>query len=90
MPTPTMTFGALLRQRRQALGLTQQELARKVGSHQPVIGAWELGRSAPTPEQLARLAKALGMPLAELQAAEMPRRGRKTSWLPGRVFRLRA
>jgi transcriptional regulator with XRE-family HTH domain len=88
MPTTVQQLGALIRKRRQELHLTQQALARKAGTHQSSVGQWELGRQVPSPEQLARLASALALPLPLLQAAEAPRRGRRGDWLPRRYTRL--
>lgn len=45
---------------RNRAGLTQQELARKMGTTQPVVARLESGRSRPSMRTLERLAKATG------------------------------
>jgi len=45
---------------RNRAGLTQQELARKMGTTQPVIARLESGRSRPSMRTLERLAEATG------------------------------
>lgn len=54
-----MGEGPRLRVSREAAGLTQAELARRTGIHQPTISAIESGRRAPRPETLERLMAAL-------------------------------
>ncbi len=50
---------ALIRARADA-GLTQEELAARMGTKQEVIARWEGGRVMPSTRTLARLAKATG------------------------------
>ena len=45
---------------RSRAGLTQQELARKMGTTQPVVARLESGRTRPSMRTLERLAKATG------------------------------
>ena len=45
---------------RNRAGLTQRELARKMGTTQPVVARLESGRSRPSMRTLERLAKATG------------------------------
>ena len=45
---------------RNRAGLTQHELARKMGTTQPVVARLESGRSRPSMRTLERLAKATG------------------------------
>jgi transcriptional regulator with XRE-family HTH domain len=49
---------------RKRAGLTQVELARRAGTTQPVISAYEHGRRDPTIETLRRLVRAAGAELA--------------------------
>lgn len=67
-------FGALIIGRRKDLGMTQDELARRVGWSQERISTIERGRyGLPSLPSLARLATALDLPLAEvLEAAGFP------------------
>jgi transcriptional regulator with XRE-family HTH domain len=50
---------ALIRARADA-GLTQEELAERMGTKQEVIARWEGGKVMPSTRTLARLAKATG------------------------------
>ena len=45
---------------RSRVGLTQQELAKKMGTTQPVVARLESGRGRPSMRTLERLAKATG------------------------------
>ena len=40
-------FGAQIRQRRKALGLSQEVLAERIGVHWTTISRWERGQSQP-------------------------------------------
>ncbi len=53
---------AILRARSHA-GLTQAQLARRMGTTQAVIARLEIGRTKPSTRTLERLAKATGMRL---------------------------
>lgn len=53
-------FGQQLRTARRAHGLTQGDLADRLGVTQPVISRWERGRSRPSPVQLVALQELLG------------------------------
>lgn len=54
------TFGRRLRVLRQTLGLSQVELAGRIGRHQTVIGPYERDEYEPSREVVERLAVALG------------------------------
>jgi transcriptional regulator with XRE-family HTH domain len=58
-------MGEKLRSARKAAGLTQVELAEKVGCKQKDISRWENGRPM-TAETLKKLAKALGCSMDSL------------------------
>ena len=53
---------ALIRARADA-GLTQEQLAERMGTKQEVVARWEGGRVMPSTRTLARLAKATGTTL---------------------------
>ena len=55
-----MTPGELLRDVRRRRGLTQADLARRAGTSQPVVSAYEHGRRDPTVGTLQRLVDAAG------------------------------
>jgi len=58
-----------VREARERLGITQSELAKRIGSTQPAIARLEAGGSAPSFETLRRIATALGLELVvELRA----------------------
>ena len=58
--TRSVTPGELIRTVRQRGGLTQAELARRAGTSQPVVSAYEHGRRDPTIGTLRRLVAAGG------------------------------
>jgi transcriptional regulator with XRE-family HTH domain len=53
---------ALIRARAEA-GLTQEQLAERMGTKQEVVARWEGGKVMPSTRTLARLAKATGTTL---------------------------
>jgi len=55
-----MEPGALIRSARRRHGLRQADLARRAGTSQPVISAYERGRRDPTTATLRRLIAAAG------------------------------
>jgi len=59
----TMAFGENLHKLRKEKGLTQQDLAKKAGVSQQLIGHYENGIRAPKLEKAILLAKALGVPV---------------------------
>lgn len=66
-------------------GLTQAALAEAAGIAQPTLAHYLSGRTAPTPEIAARMARALGVPVQELELRAQKARGRRS--LPGRIDR---
>ena len=52
--TPTPSFPEWLKMVRAAAGLTQEQLAQKVGVNESTINDWERGRHRPTQESLER------------------------------------
>ena len=52
-----------VRQARERMGITQAELARRIGSTQPAIARLEAGGSAPSFDTLRCIAAALGLEL---------------------------
>lgn len=51
---------------RKAQGLTQRQLAAKIGVWPAVLCHWELGERTPNVDSLVRVAMALGVPAASL------------------------
>src|SRR5215469_11625490 len=62
-------MGALLRDRRRALGLSQEALGEASGVSARSINRWEQGRALPQPEARRRLAEVLGIDVARLTGA---------------------
>ena len=58
-----MFNGEALRERREEMGISQQELAERVGVSLQTIGRWERGVVAPQGQNLVRLAEATEKPL---------------------------
>jgi transcriptional regulator with XRE-family HTH domain len=59
-------FGARVRALREGENLSQERLGELAGLHRNYIGAVERGEYNPTLVSMARIAKALGVTLAEL------------------------
>lgn len=59
-------MGNFIRQRRLALGLTQEDLAKRLGISAKAVSKWECGRGAPDMENLSTLASALGVDVTSL------------------------
>jgi transcriptional regulator with XRE-family HTH domain len=66
-------FGERLAQARESAGLTQLQLAEKLGATQRVITYWERGRVALRADQLNALADALGVTADFLLGREQPK-----------------
>lgn len=63
---PGATISNPIAARRQALGLTQAQLAEKAGVIQQTIDKWERGERNPGVPSLKKLAAALGCSVADL------------------------
>jgi len=59
-------FGDRMRARRLDLGLTQEEVAHRMGMDRAYVGALETGLRNPTLDTIGRVAVALGCGAAEL------------------------
>jgi transcriptional regulator with XRE-family HTH domain len=59
----TFKLGLEIAKRRKKAGLTQRELAERIGSTQAVISRLESGRTLPSISTLERVARATGQPL---------------------------
>jgi transcriptional regulator with XRE-family HTH domain len=59
-------FGKRVAELRKARGLTQTELGEQIGVNQTAIGSYEIGRRRIPLSQVAPLAEALGVSVAEL------------------------
>jgi transcriptional regulator with XRE-family HTH domain len=63
---------AMLRELREAAGLTDTELAAKVGVPAGTVRGWEGGGAAPDARDVGLLALALGVTPKEVRAALLP------------------
>jgi len=63
---PRSAFGERLATAREQLGLSQMQLAQKLGVSQKVITYWERNEVALRSEQLTAIAEALGISVEEL------------------------
>jgi transcriptional regulator with XRE-family HTH domain len=66
-------LGLRLTELRQAAGLTQTQLAERIGVHPSNIGFWELSGTPPRGEVLPKLAHALGVSVDELLGVTPPK-----------------
>lgn len=66
------TLGERIRDARRAAGLSQEKLAERVGVTRQAVTKWENGQSAPSTENLLRLAEVLGVPANTLLDTVVP------------------
>jgi transcriptional regulator with XRE-family HTH domain len=67
----SIPLGLLIRAKREALGLTQEELALKTQISQQSIAKYESDQAAPRPGNIKRLAEALGLDALEFAKAKV-------------------
>jgi transcriptional regulator with XRE-family HTH domain len=58
--TKTQLLGTRIRQARKSAGLSQSQLASKIGAHVTSVSDWERGRNAPSARHLLSIAQATG------------------------------
>lgn len=58
-----MRAGVLVKEARLRAGITQSELATRLGTKQPVVARWEAGLDEPTFPSLQKTLKACGLDL---------------------------
>jgi transcriptional regulator with XRE-family HTH domain len=81
----------LLRNVREASGLTQDELARRAGTSRPTLSASEHGRKSPSADTLERLVAAAGFELDVVPSMVWREYGLgrgRTGWVASRLWRL--
>ena len=64
----TIRFGLAIRQRRQEMSISQEDLAERAGLHRTYISDIERGSRNPSLESIERLAKALEIKISTLFA----------------------
>ena len=79
--------GAVIRQLREARGLTQAELAGKIDVSSKTVSKWETGKGLPDISLLGPLAGALGVSVLELMAGgAVTNRNRSANMLRSRIY----
>lgn len=63
-----MKVAKALAKARQAKGLSQAELAKKLGVSAGTVGGWEAGDHGPAKDRLAEVARVLDLDITELLA----------------------
>lgn len=58
-----MKGGSVIKRARQRAGISQAELARRLGTQQPVVARWESGARSPSFETVGRAVEACGLAL---------------------------
>ena len=61
-----MTLGATIQRKRSERGLSQEQLAERVGVSRQAVSKWEVGDAIPDTDKLIPLARALGITVDEL------------------------
>ncbi len=65
-----MTLGRMIKEGREANGLTQEELAEKLAVTRQTIAGWESSRVTPRPHYQKRLAETIGLRSGHFQLSE--------------------
>lgn len=83
------TLGVLIAETRKQKGMTQLELAQKMGVTDKAVSKWERDLSCPDVSSLPTLAEVLGLSLEELMQgkAEKPDAGNQVAALVGAVLK---
>lgn len=68
--TDSMTINATIKRLREAAGLSQSELGRRLGVSYAAVQQWESGASRPRPQRIKELAQVLGVSQAVLLGLE--------------------
>ncbi len=87
-----MKLGENILKLRKREGLSQEQLGEKVNVTRQTISNWELGETAPNPEQLKLLSKALNVSIDELLdneiREEMMKKVSNTEQLAGMIIKI--
>ena len=83
---PRPEYGHHLARLREAAGLTQAQLAQRLGIHQSNIAFWERCDKPPRGEVLPQMAAALGVSIDELLGVTTPKPKRQAA--KGRLHRV--
>ena len=78
-----MTLGQRIRERREALGLSQEKVAEQMGVSRQAVGKWESDDARPSTENLLRLAQLLATDVQDLATGEAaPAPKKEFPWRP--------
>ena len=69
-----MNISDTIKQAREELGMTQEDLAERLEVSRQAVSKWELGASVPSPENLALLEEVLGGQLPRAGGGRRPSR----------------
>ena len=61
-----MTLGERIKEQRKSAGFSQEKLAERMGISRQAVTKWESGQSAPSSDNLFKLAEVLGCPVSAL------------------------
>lgn len=61
-----------IREKREALDITQKQLADKMGVERSTVAKWEAGAAFPSASKLPKLAEVLGCSVADLFTKQGP------------------
>lgn len=67
-----MKINEIIREKRKALSLTQEQIAEYLGVSTPAVNKWEKGLSVPDADLLVKLADILEVSVAELLGGNIP------------------
>jgi transcriptional regulator with XRE-family HTH domain len=70
-------FPEMLKALREKAGITQTELAKRLGVYQSMVARWELGKGEPILSIVKPLADALGVSVETLVSLPAPKPARK-------------
>ena len=74
-----MNISEIIRQAREELGMTQEDLAERLEVSRQAVSKWELGASVPSPENLKLLEEALGVSFPAPEEEQPPEQGPGTA-----------
>lgn len=74
-----MSIPEIIKQAREELGMTQEDLAERLEVSRQAVSKWELGASVPSPENLALLEEVLGVSFPAPEEEPAPEQGPETA-----------
>ena len=83
-----MTAGEQIKQRREELHLSQEELAERIGVSRQAVSKWESGRSAPRGANREELCKLLSIEMNQAEQVEKSRFFAFAGWIAAAILLL--